>query len=97
MFETNFTKVGHCVTRATNLTAQEKILLVDLMSYAYGDKNYCNPSKARLAADLGWSTKTIYKWTKRLIEKGLIAKGDTSGWNKRNVYLLNTDAIESLE
>lgn len=79
------TRVTSLLLRSMNWVPDAvKITLMTLMSYAYGNKDWCNPSIPRLANDRSTTTKTIHQHLKFLETNRLISVARIPG--KRNKY-----------
>lgn len=81
----NYTKFDNNILEDPNLSIQEKILYVTLVSYCWED-GYCYPGQTRLARQLGVSDRSIRTWLNGLIEYGLIKKVHRLG--SSNLYFL---------
>lgn len=66
-----FIQVYHNFLRNPNYTPAEKLVFMELKSYA-GAKNSCFPGQSGIAKDLGYSRKTVNTAIKGLEEKGII-------------------------
>ena len=83
-----YTKVSNLLVRSMNwIPDTVKITLICLMSYAYGKKNWCNPSIPRIAKDRQVTKKTVHLHIKFLENKELIRIERKPG--SRNKYIIN--------
>jgi len=81
----NFTKLDNNILKDPNLSIQEKILYVSLVSYCW-ESGYCYPGQVQLASELGVSDRSIRNWLKGLEKYGLIKKVHRFGLS--NLYYL---------
>lgn len=79
-----------------DLSAMEKFLYMTLARFADGE-NKCFPSLELLSEIMGKDKRTIMRYIKKLIEKGLIEK--QKRFNKSNIYFLknvNEKKVENI-
>lgn len=80
-----FTKVPNWLIRWPNLSPQARLLLFDLLSYAWGEGS-CFPSQRTLSSDIGLSPRRIRHYLDELVRFGLIKIIKRRG--RSNIYLL---------
>ena len=82
------TRVTNLIIRSMNWIPDPVVMTyINLMSYAFGHKIWCNPSIPRQAKDRGTTEKTIHQHIKFLEKHGLITIIRIPG--KRNKYIIN--------
>ena len=81
-----------------SMPAQTKMIYIQLLSYCYGNKNECFPTREQLATDCNVSVRTITTAVQQLADNNYITvkKTRNTAGNKKNIYIIN-DIIENSE
>ena len=74
-----------------SMPAQTKMIYIQLLSYCYGNKNECFPTREQLATDCNVSVRTITTAVQQLADNNYITVKMTrnSAGNKKNIYIIN--------
>lgn len=67
-----FVRVPNAMLHDPSLSANAKLMLIVLMSYAFGNKTEAYPSQATLATLLRWSVRKAQRTLKELVRSDLI-------------------------
>jgi hypothetical protein len=74
-----FIQVPHYVLDAKNLKPLEKLVLIALKQFAYGDKEFVRPSQVTLSKRLGMDRKTVRESLAALLDAGYIEPAGKRG------------------
>lgn len=98
MIKSNYFKIPNEIKTNRELSANEKLTLMILYSYADNEKLTCFPSYETLADDCGLCSRTIMRVVKTLQEKSFITKliRKKNGEYISNLYKLNTENINKI-
>jgi len=84
-----FTNVPNIILNGDVLSGRAQLVMIHLLRYAYGYKNYSFPGQATLAHECACGIRSIGRAIKELQDKGFITV-HRRGLTKTNIYVLHT-------
>jgi len=93
-YNKNYTMLPHVVLNDNRLSSTDKLVFWAISSFAFGNKNTCDPDETTLAKMCGVSEKTIERAVTKLEKCGYI-ESTQRGNNKTNLYRILIDSDQT--